>query len=308
MILNLSTLELPTFNKQISGDGIRFAIGPFNIALQSNIKPLSHNIYNLYQKNALVPEDQFIDYHVRVSTPSTIRRFIKPQVKFELDGTSPFKPLPLDQSCAFFEWGLNWTIAQHAMQYLIVHCAVLEKDGRAVILPGMPGAGKSTLCAALAHHGWRLLSDEQALISTASGVISPLARPICLKNESIDIIKNYCPKAQFGALVKNTAKGDITHVKAPSDAIEKIEQPASPCLIVFPQFEATPSSLFLNPLSQGVAMIEMINHCFNYTVLGENGFNTLKNMVAKSRCYELRYHYLDDAISVLDELHQQALS
>ena len=62
------------------------------------------------------------------------------------------------------EWGLNWCVAGHAHQYLMLHAAALERNGRAVILPGDPGAGKSTLTAALMLSGWRLLSDEITLV------------------------------------------------------------------------------------------------------------------------------------------------
>jgi predicted ATPase len=33
---------------------------------------------------------------------------------------------------------------------------VVERDGHALILPAMPGSGKSTLTAALVQRGWRL--------------------------------------------------------------------------------------------------------------------------------------------------------
>ena len=69
------------------------------------------------------------------------------------------------QGFAMFEWGLNWVVANHAHQFAIVHAAAVEKDGRGFIFPGAPGSGKSTLCAALVSRGWRLLSDEMAMIS-----------------------------------------------------------------------------------------------------------------------------------------------
>ena len=55
----------------------------------------------------------------------------------------------------------------HGALFLLVHAAVLERDGRAVVMPGPSGVGKSTLCAALVARGWRLLSDEVAMIRTA---------------------------------------------------------------------------------------------------------------------------------------------
>src|SRR3546814_969352 len=65
----------------------------------------------------------------------------------------------------------DWSsdVCSSDLQFLIIHAAALEKSGRAAILPGAPGSGKSTLTAYLVHNGWRLLSDELALISLQHG-------------------------------------------------------------------------------------------------------------------------------------------
>ena len=91
---------------------------------------------------------------------------------------------------------MNWCIAGHAHHYLMLHAAVLEKNGQAVILPGDPGAGKSTLTALLALSGWRLLSDEITLIDRDDGLIVPLARPVSLKNASIDVVRAFSSDAR----------------------------------------------------------------------------------------------------------------
>jgi len=75
----------------------------------------------------------------------------------------------------------------------MLHAAVLEKNGRAVVLPGDPGAGKSTLTAALMLSGWRLLSDEITLVDRDDGLLVGLARPVSLKNASIDVIQRAFP-------------------------------------------------------------------------------------------------------------------
>ena len=63
---------------------------------------------------------------------------------------------------------------------------------------GLPGSGKSTLAAGLVYRGgWRLLSDELALLSLGDGAVSALPKPISLKNESIAIMKRFAPGASF---------------------------------------------------------------------------------------------------------------
>lgn len=50
------------------------------------------------------------------------------------------------------------------------HAAALAKDGRAILLMGQKGAGKSTLAAALQQMGWTLLADDLVRIRHAEGL------------------------------------------------------------------------------------------------------------------------------------------
>jgi HprK-related kinase A len=219
-----------------------------------------------------------------------------------MDGHRPFKPLPLDQSMAFFEWGLNWAIAQYAHHYLIIHSAVVEKNEKTIILPGIPGAGKSTLCAALVHHGWRLLSDEQALISLDAQHVTPVSRPICLKNESINIIKSFCPKATFGEIFLDTNKGDICHVKPPENSIKNMSKLATPHYIVFPRFSRKVMTAKVTPIEKGEALIQVIDHSFNYDALAEQGFKTATQLISNCETFDFEYHRLDEALSLFNKM------
>lgn len=49
------------------------------------------------------------------------------------------------------------------------HASAVEVDGRAVLLAGAPGAGKSTLIAQMLGHGARLLSDDLSVIERTAG-------------------------------------------------------------------------------------------------------------------------------------------
>lgn len=91
--------------------------------------------------------------------------------------------MPVGHAFPQLEWAMNWCISTQANFYLLLHSAVIERNGFAAIMPAPPGSGKSTLCAALINRGWRLLSDELALISLHDQNIYPLARPVGLKND-----------------------------------------------------------------------------------------------------------------------------
>lgn len=202
----ISSVAQRDIKTQLSREGIYFRTGPFVVHLKTRIEDIVNNFYALYAGYPLVKDDSYADFHVRIDMPVNIRRWLKPQVFFYLDEIIPFKPLPFNQAYPMLEWGLNWCIANHAHQYLIIHAAVVEKYGKAIIFPAQPGSGKSTLSAALVSRGWRLLSDELALLSLSQQLLVPLARPINLKNESIDIIKKFNPDSQLSGRYDDTNK------------------------------------------------------------------------------------------------------
>jgi len=285
--------------------GIKINIGPFTVGLMSDIPDVAQNIYCLYSQYSLSRND-FVDFHIQLKKPTGFRRYFRPQVNFNFDGVFPFKPLPFAQSFAMFEWGLNWCVASYAHQYLILHSAVVEKNGFAAILPGSPGAGKSTLCAALINNGWRLLSDEMSLITPESLRLTPIPRPVSLKNESIDIIASFVKDVKFGLMADDTHKGSITHIKPPKDSVERSAIEAEPRWMIFPRYR-TGSALVLNNLKKGSAFIRAAEQGFNYNVLGEDGFCALSNLIDKVDTFELEYSLLDEAIDAFDQLSREVI-
>jgi len=68
--------------------------------------------------------------------------------------------------------------------HFFVHAAVLEWRGRAVVLPGLSRAGKSTLALALVLAGARYLSDE-LLAYTSAGRAEPVPRALKIRDECV---------------------------------------------------------------------------------------------------------------------------
>jgi HprK-related kinase A len=228
-----------------------------------------------------------------------VRRWLRPQVAFSRDDEAPFHPLPASQAYAMLEWGLNWCISDSCNSYLIVHAGVVARDGRALVLCGEPGAGKSTLCAALVARGWRLMSDELTLFDPHSGLISALARPIGLKNESINIIRSFAADFVVGPTVAETSKGSVAHVKPPTDSVVQAREPAAPTWIVFPRYSAGEAAC-LKPVSKAVAFMKLAENAFNYDLHGREGFDFLATTVDRCGCFEFGYSKLEDACAIFD--------
>ncbi|NOR69337.1 MAG: HprK-related kinase A [Methylomarinum sp.] len=274
----------------------------FTLNLSSSIPSIADHIYRLYGGFKLIHDpDVFIDWYVKIDSPSLLRQFIRPQIQFSFDGYQPFEALPKDQAGAMLEWGLNWCIANNSNQFLIIHSAVIEKNGTAIIMPGSPGSGKSTLCAALVSRGWRLLSDEMALLNVDDGLLYPVARPVSLKNQSINIIKEYSADAVFGLSTKDTAKGTVAHMQPPDSSVINVNTPVSPAKVVFPLY-INGSRTKLEPLDKGKAFMKVAENCFNYNVLGRVGFNVLTRAIDSCDSYSFEYQYLDEAIQAFEQL------
>jgi len=283
--------------------GISVQIGPFTVRLDSCIDAVNQSVNKLYADYTFFEESPglFTDFYIRIDRPNFYRGYLRSQVQCYVDGITPFKPLPIAQAYPFFEWGLNWIIASHVNYYLLIHAAVVEKNGHVLVLCGKPGAGKSTLCAALAGRGWRLFSDEIAVVDLKTNEIIPCVRPISLKNKAIDLIGSFCPDAVFGESFKDTTKGTLSHLKPSKDSVERFDERAFCKWVVFPQYTKG-AKMSLTSIPKDQTVIELAKNSFNYNSLGSQGFNSVCDLVERSHCYEFEYSDLNEAITLFDEL------
>jgi HprK-related kinase A len=199
---------------------------------------LARTLGQMYADYPVLDDTALADFDLLLTRGRGLRRLVRPQVRFHYDGMAPFQPLPLVQAFPMFEWAMNWCVSSQAHSWLVIHAAVVEKGGSAVILPAQPGSGKSTLCAALVARGWRLLSDELTLVRLVDGRIDPLPRPVSLKNGSIDVIRAWAPAAELSPPVADTLKGTVAHMRAPGASVARAGEPATPAWIVFPKWRA----------------------------------------------------------------------
>ena len=138
IVADLSVEELVG---KLAGGGLRLRTGPVVTEIRSKLPAVVRGVALHYADHPIEGSEGFADFQVCVAPPRGLRRWIRPQVLFQFDGTPPFKPLPAEQAFPILEWGLNWCVSSHLHQYLIVHAAVVEKSGCSLLLPAPPGSG-----------------------------------------------------------------------------------------------------------------------------------------------------------------------
>jgi HprK-related kinase A len=290
--------------RRLRREGLHLDTGAFTTRLLIDTPALIDEFAQLYADYPLVEPARIDDFEVRIGSPSLLRRLVQPQVASWIDGEQLIEPLPADQALPCLESALNMAVAYLDVAPLVVHSAVLERDGRALVMPAPSGSGKSTLTAALAWRGWRLLSDEMTVFCFETGRVLANPRPVSLKNRAVEVMQAREPQAQFSQVFRGTSKGDIAYMRAPPDAVARAHESAGPGLLVAPVFRRD-AALSVREMERTEAFRWLTDNAVNYASMLQHGFDTVARFVERSGLYALTYSDLDEAIDGIDRLHRR---
>jgi HprK-related kinase A len=290
----------PSPLSRLATSGVLASLGPFLVRVRSDLSGVREYLSSLYADFPLA-DGQGGHFDIAVVATPGLRRWIRPQANLVVNGERPFLPLPGHLAGAVFEWSLNWCVGNQAHRFVAAHAAVLERNGRALILSGESGAGKSTLCAALVLKGWRLFSDEFALIDPDTGRLTPLPRPISLKNASIEIIRARDRDVVFGREGVDIEGARFVHMKPPSASVRRAGEGAGPGWVILPRWVAGRRTA-IERLPKAQALLRLTDQSFNYNYLGVRGYRCIEELVRRSECYTLEYSDLDDVLTRLESV------
>jgi HprK-related kinase A len=251
--------------RSLHGAGVTLRCGPLVVRLGSALPELVDPLTMLCQDFPLEGNDRLADFDVRVEVASPLVGRGLRQARAFVDGRGVFDPFPRRQALPMFEWAFNWCTFTQPNRFLLLHAGVVERGGHGLLLSGTPGTGKSTLAAGLIFDGWRLLSDELAVVRPGTRDLLPVPRPVSLKNESIAIVRALSADAPIGPAVSGTRKGTVAHLRPPPESVRRADEPAVPRWIVFPKFKAGAETA-LAPLSRARALLEAGAEAFNYSI------------------------------------------
>lgn len=292
--------------RALADNGLWIDVGAATIRTRSDSGPFALQLQAVYGQFPYVDRADWADLHVQVRRPMGVRRWLRPQIGFRCDGQQPFEPFPAGLPLPLYEWGCNWLIGRRLNDLLLLHAGALEKDGLALLLPALPGSGKSTLTAALSLRGWRLLSDEFGAFDPTQRVFRAVLKPIALKNQSIAVIRQFAPDAVLGPAFPNTRKGTVAHLAPQRDAVVRRHECARPGAVVLPRWEAGSKTRF-EPIADHVAFPALAFNAFNYALLGATGFQSAVCLVRECLAWQLVYSDLDDALATIDAAWSQVI-
>lgn len=300
-VRNLAQASTREVRRALESEGLWIDLGAVQLRVQGNSPILASQLQAVYRNHPFRTREPWADLHIRLDRPAGPRRWFRPQVIFSCDGQRPFEPFPADSPLPLLEWGGNWLIGQRLHHLLLLHAGVVEKDGRALVMPATPGSGKSTLTAALSLSGWRLLSDEFGAFDPVEHVFRAVLKPIALKNASIGVIRQRYPEACFGPEFPKTRKGTVAHLAASHATVMRRREPARTGAIVLPQWRAGCATR-LEAVEARPIFGALAFNAFNYKLLGAIGFDAVVHLVRACPAYQLIYSDLDDAIATIDDL------
>lgn len=277
-------------------------IGPVGFRIGSAWKAPLDALARLYEAYPR-PADGLADFTVRLEPEKPWRRWLRPSVAIRGDYILPdAAPLALAHGLLAAEMGMNLQMALGQKNYLLLHAATVEKDGRALIMTGESGAGKSTLAALLGERGWRLMGDEFGLLDLETGALMPFPRAVSLKNGAIRVMEAEVAADRFGPRLEDTPKGAIRHMRPNARAIEGMGQGAMPSLILFPRFGPAEA---VRGVGKAEVFMRLTQASTNYVSLGRPGFDALTRLVESNPALAIDYPDTDTAVGLVEDFWRE---
>ena len=286
---------------RLAGEGVGLDFGAVRARVRTDIPQVASLIHRLYGHHPVLDPTGFFDATGLLRQVGGLRKVFRPQIDFVVDGKPLFEPFPAETHLPLLEWGFNFLFSERVLFHLMLHAGAVEFNGRGILLPALPGSGKSTLTAALALRGCRLLSDEFGVLRLSDGKLLPLLKLVGLKNESIDVIARFAPDAQIGPRFPKTRKGTVAHLAPNAEAAAGIHRPATPALIVFPRYDPS-ADLSIDAVPKSRAFGRLATNSFNFEMLGPEGFEAIGRLLQDCRCFQVTYRDLERAVEAIKEL------
>ena len=173
------------------------------------------------------------------------------------------------------------SLITHQKEALALHAAAVAWKGASIVVPGLSGAGKSSLAAWLVDRGFDYLSDEIALLTKDNNIVG-FPRAVVVKSGAAEAVQGLSMFQEI-PLVKCGEHLLFAPARAPD------QEPAIPCgMLVFPRFSAG-ATLRIEGLTAAEAGLRLVECNLNARNFPDGGFSEITKFARRVPAISLEY-------------------
>lgn len=191
------------------------------------------------------------------------------------------------------EHKINRCLVEALGGHLLLHAAGVSRRSAAILLPGKPGSGKTSLAARLVELGCGYITDELVIADFDSNRVMPFPKALTLKPGSFDAFDHLATKPS------NLDGHDVWYLCP--ERLRRgsvVQEPSSIRLIVFPRYCAG-SRTDVTHLSIGETVLGLFETAVNIARHKEHGLDHLIRIAQGARGYGLPFGDLDQACEAI---------
>lgn len=199
----------------------------------------------------------------------------------------------------FVSW-CNRMAIESRPDHLNLHAAGLmpPNGDRCILVPGAPGAGKSSVtCAAMAA-GWGYLSDELVSIDT-SGMAHSYPKPITLKQGT----KALLPHVDFDSIA--LGERQLRWYLRPAELGGSPTAIAQPFAVVFSEYRSDETTS-MSPMSATEATVELATNAQDELDDHGGAFLRMARVASTTQCFRMTQRDLTEAVAQLGQMVDRA--
>jgi hypothetical protein len=212
-----------------------------------------------------------------------------------LDGERIEHTDPPAAAAAMLPWHVNRMAVQRSPRFLFLHAAAVATDGDAVLLAAPQEAGKTTLATGLVRAGMTYLTDEAVAVEPETMLLHPYPKALSIDPGAQPLFPDLCPPLEAAARAWDHGQWAVDPTRIRPDAVSGLARVRA---VVLPAYDADGHTA-LTPISRAATVLELVQQCFNFTLHGRRGFETLVSLVRNAECYRLPMADLDTAVEAV---------
>ena len=268
-----------------SSTGLRWAAGHLSFELATPdpaVLDRARVVFGPWLNDCALPGGRCVRFVVESQGESTGRRW---RVVRSGDAEATIAA-SIDLALAAVEYRAVAEFADPDSPVVSLHAALLSRAGHGLLLVGRKEAGKSTLAAALMGAGWRLHSDDMALIEKGTRARG-IPRRVSLRNPSRQLLgaETWERLLRLPGTLR-TRTGMLFHPAEAWPANAPVSVPVDAAILLARRGAAVGCGV-LEPLDAGRALLALAPYCNRREAGIHRALEALQPMVDRIRAFDL---------------------